>query len=198
MKKTKTANVLKLTDHDKKVLLIYVFNGSCKTNLSNQYGYIAVARNVRDEETKQKRKKFLYYDSFIKDSFYSDNALRVFSKSELIFRPNRFTNWVFKDQGKGFDINMSFHRYTIETITFFRFRYLYEKLANFLGYRRWVELTVNFTKCIYSFINKIICLIRHRPLSTIQVTGSSKQDKQIVKRLKYNLSSNGYLQGDIA
>lgn len=155
MKCTKTANVLKLTDNSKKVLLIYMFNVSCKTNLSNQHRYIVVARNAQDKKADQNCVKFLNNESFIKYSFSSDNAFTAYAKPELVVRPNSFTNFVFNDQGKGFDSNTSIHRYTMETITIIWFRYQYEKLVNFFGCRRWRKLTVNFLKEIIHLQTKL-------------------------------------------
>ena len=55
---------------DKKVQLIYAFNGTGKTRLSKEF-----ARLFQAEEGGLTRDKILYYNAFTEDLFYWDNDL---------------------------------------------------------------------------------------------------------------------------
>ena len=77
MGKTLTEIAQQLKDANKKVQLIYAFNGSGKTRLSRAFkDLIAPKTEVEDEQQSElAQKKILYYSAFTEDLFYWDNDL---------------------------------------------------------------------------------------------------------------------------
>ena len=59
-----------LRDSDKKVQLIYAFNGVGKTRLSREFKELVVPKNEGDEQEEEKSIKVLYYNAFTEDLFY--------------------------------------------------------------------------------------------------------------------------------
>lgn len=106
----------KLRDADKKVQLIYVFNGVGKTRLSREFKELIVPKN-HDNEDEETKVKVLYYNAFTEDLFYWDNDLKEDTNRKLIIRPNGFTNWVLKDQGQESNIIKHFQHYTNDKLT---------------------------------------------------------------------------------
>lgn len=106
----------KLRDTDKKVQLIYAFNGVGKTRLSREFKELISPKNP-DEELEDTKTKILYYNAFTEDLFYWDNDLKEDTNRRLIIRPNGFTNWVLKDQGQESNIIKHFQHYTNDKLT---------------------------------------------------------------------------------
>lgn len=106
----------KLRDTDKKVQLIYAFNGVGKTRLSREFKELIVPKN-HDNEDEETKVKVLYYNAFTEDLFYWDNDLKEDTNRRLIIRPNGFTNWVLKDQGQESNIIKHFQHYTNDKLT---------------------------------------------------------------------------------
>jgi wobble nucleotide-excising tRNase len=107
-----------LKDLNKKVHLIYAFNGTGKTRLSREFRLLIAPKDVEDEE--EARIKVLYYNAFTEDLFYWDNDLDADLARKLIIRPNGFTELAFtflKDQGQDNNIASNFQRYTSLSIT---------------------------------------------------------------------------------
>lgn len=78
---------IQLKDSNKKVQLIYAFNGSGKTRLSREYKELVDPKGEAvSEETGLASKKILYY--------------------------NAFTEWVFKEQGQEPNVISNFQNYT--------------------------------------------------------------------------------------
>lgn len=111
---TEVAQTLKNTD--KKVQLIYAFNGVGKTRLSREFKYI-VAPKTEGEDEEEKPIKVLYYNAFTEDLFYWDNDLNEDVNRKLIIQPNSFTDWIFKDQGQESNIVTHFQHYTNDKLT---------------------------------------------------------------------------------
>lgn len=107
----------KLRDTDKKVQLIYAFNGVGKTRLSREFRELVAPKNDGEEQDGNQRNKILYYNAFTEDLFYWDNDLAEGLNRKLIIRPNRFTNWILKEQGQENNILRHFQRYTNEKLT---------------------------------------------------------------------------------
>ena len=79
MGKTLTEIAQQLKDANKKVQLIYAFNGSGKTRLSREFKQLIAPKNDNGEEAEQaelSRTKILYYNAFTEDLFYWDNDPR--------------------------------------------------------------------------------------------------------------------------
>lgn len=106
----------KLRETDKKVQLIYAFNGVGKTRLSREFKELIVPKN-HDNEDEETKVKVLYYNAFTEDLFYWDNDLKEDTNRKLIIRPNGFTNWVLRDQGQESNIIKHFQHYTNDKLT---------------------------------------------------------------------------------
>lgn len=106
----------KLIDANKKVQLIYAFNGTGKTRLSREFKELIAPKNavVEEEDTKP---KILYYNAFTEDLFYWDNDLLNDEDRKLKIQSNAYTNWILKVQGQEPNITAHFQRYTNEKLT---------------------------------------------------------------------------------
>jgi wobble nucleotide-excising tRNase len=108
----------KLKDANKKVQLIYAFNGSGKTRLSREFRLLVAPKDVEDED--ETGIKVLYYNAFTEDLFYWDNDLDADVNRKLLIRPNGFTNMVLKflkDQGLDGNIISNFQHFTNDKVT---------------------------------------------------------------------------------
>lgn len=117
MGKTLTEIAQTLKDTDKKVQLIYAFNGVGKTRLSREFKELVAPKNEGEETGEEKLVKVLYYNAFTEDLFYWDNDLDEDTNRKLVIHPNNFTNWIFKDQGQESNIITHFQRYTNDKLT---------------------------------------------------------------------------------
>lgn len=120
MSKALTEIAQQLQATDRKVQLIYAFNGSGKTRLSREFRKLVNANENRDEDTEQlplARRKILYYSAFTEDLFYWDNDLISDGEPKLKIQPNTFTDWILGDQGQDRNIVTTFQRYTNEKLT---------------------------------------------------------------------------------
>lgn len=123
MSKTLTEIALQLKDPNKKVQLIYAFNGTGKTRLSRDFKELITPKaddSEGDDETGQpwlSRNKILYYNAFTEDLFYWDNDLELDAEPKLKIQPNSFTDWILKDQGQDRNIVDNFQRYVSEKLT---------------------------------------------------------------------------------
>lgn len=61
-----------LKDSNKKVQLIYAFNGTGKTRLSRAFKELVAPKNQLEEVAGLASKKILYYNAFTEDLFYWD------------------------------------------------------------------------------------------------------------------------------
>jgi len=91
---------------EKKVQLIYAFNGSGKTRLSREF------KKLVSPETEEDPAKILYYNAFTEDLFFWDNDTSI-----LRIQPNDFTTLVLKDLGQDQNVIAHFQRYTNEKLT---------------------------------------------------------------------------------
>jgi len=107
---------------DKKVQLIYAFNGVGKTRLSREFKeLIETSSNSENEDNSEdselSQKNILYYSAFTEDLFYWDNDLSGDEERKLKIHPNAFTNWVFVEQGQEPNIVANFQHYTSDKLT---------------------------------------------------------------------------------
>lgn len=119
MGKTLTEIAEQLRDANKKVQLIYAFNGTGKTRLSREFKEL-VSPKTGDEDTLHSelaKKKILYYSAFTEDLFYWDNDLEFDAEPKLLIQPNSFTRWVLEEQGQDRNITSNFQRYTNDKLT---------------------------------------------------------------------------------
>lgn len=105
-----------LKDTNKKVQLIYAFNGTGKTRLSQEFKGL-IAPKKQDPEEEDAKIKLLYYNAFTEDLFYWDNDLDNDVDRKLKIQPNTYTYWILKDQGQEPNIAAHFQRYTSNKLT---------------------------------------------------------------------------------
>jgi hypothetical protein len=119
MGKTLTEIAQQLLDANKKVQLIYAFNGTGKTRLSREFkNLIAPKTDAEDgQQSELSQKKVLYYNAFTEDLFYWDNDLNGDAEPRLKIQPNSFTKWVLVDQGKEQNVTSIFQHYTDDKLT---------------------------------------------------------------------------------
>jgi wobble nucleotide-excising tRNase len=112
-----------LRGSNKRVQLIYAFNGSGKTRLSRAFKQLIAPKNDDEDVTNNEgevafsRNKILYYNAFTEDLFYWDNDLDSDAEPKLKIQPNSFTDWVLKDQGQDLNIVTNFQRYANQKLT---------------------------------------------------------------------------------
>ena len=104
-----------LSNSDKKVQLIYAFNGVGKTRLSRTFK--EVIASPKEDDIEEAAAKVIYYNAFTEDLFYWDNDLGEDVNRKLNIRSNGFTRWILEDEGQGNNIITLFQRYTSEKIT---------------------------------------------------------------------------------
>lgn len=118
MSKTLEEIAKQLNDSNKKVQLIYAFNGSGKTRLSRAFKELVAPKNIGEQNgdgVELSRNKILYYSAFTEDLFYWDNDLEADSEPKLKIQPNTFTDWLItllKELGEDGNIVANFQRYT--------------------------------------------------------------------------------------
>lgn len=107
-----------LKANDKKVQLIYAFNGNGKTRLSREFRLLVAPKNdTETEETGLASKKIVYYNAFTEDLFYWDNDLENDVDLKLRIHPNSFTEWVLNEQGQDQNVISHFQNYTNRALT---------------------------------------------------------------------------------
>lgn len=106
------ANSLK--NCNKKLQLIYAFNGTGKTRLSCEFKELVAPKTEGNEGLNP---KILYYNAFTEDLFYWDNDLYADRKRKLVIQPNSFTDWVFQEEGEWNNIVEYFQHFTNEKLT---------------------------------------------------------------------------------
>ena len=94
--------------------LIYAFNGTGKTRLSRVFKELLSSETGEEEE---KLFKVLYYNAFTEDLFSWDNDLDNDENRKLTIRPNSFTDWILKEEGKDEAIITAFQSYTNNKLT---------------------------------------------------------------------------------
>jgi hypothetical protein len=117
MSKSLTEIAQQLKDVNKKVQLIYAFNGVGKTRLSRELKDLIAPKNDDADEPEPTRKKYLYYNAFTEDLFYWDNDLDGDADPKLKIQPNSFTTWILEDQGQDRNIIANFQRYANDKLT---------------------------------------------------------------------------------
>ena len=124
MGNTLTEIARQLKDSNKKVQLIYAFNGTGKTRLSREFKQL-IAPKTNDDDGEAdapelSRNKILYYNAFTEDLFYWDNDLVGDEKYKLKIQPNAYTSWLLtllKDLGQDGNIVHYFQRYANDKLT---------------------------------------------------------------------------------
>ncbi|MBF9018354.1 MULTISPECIES: AAA family ATPase [unclassified Oceanispirochaeta] len=112
MSKALTEIAQQLKDSNKKVQLIYAFNGTGKTRLSGELKQLISPKNEGYYEGDDDQGKVIYYNAFTEDLFYWDNDLNSDTERKLKIQPNNFTKWVLEEQGQEPNIIENFQHYT--------------------------------------------------------------------------------------
>lgn len=116
MSQTLTQIAQTLRGANKKVQLIYAFNGSGKTRLSREFKELIAPKNAEGDDAESKI-RIMYYNAFTEDLFYWDNDLENDTDRKLKIQPNGYTQWILKDQGQEPNISRHFQRYTSDKLT---------------------------------------------------------------------------------
>jgi hypothetical protein len=120
MSKTLPEIAKQLKNANKKVQLIYAFNGTGKTRLSRVFKQEIAPKNEDESEPSMAREKILYYSAYTEDLFYWDNDLDGDEEYTLKIQPNTYTDWLLKllkDLGQDGNIVKYFQRYTNDKLT---------------------------------------------------------------------------------
>ena len=122
MSKKLTDIAQQLKDANKKVQLIYAFNGVGKTRLSREFKQLIAPRNDNGEDADAtepllSRTKILYYNALTEDLFYWDNDLESDAEPKLKIQSNSFTDWILQEQGQDQNIITNFQRYANDKLT---------------------------------------------------------------------------------
>ncbi len=120
MGKSLTEIAQQLKDANKKVQLIYAFNGVGKTRLSREFKELIAPKFSEDDAAGQPepaRNRIIYYNAFTEDLFYWDNDLDGDREPKLKIQPNSFTDWILREQGQDQYIITTFQRYTNNKLT---------------------------------------------------------------------------------
>lgn len=118
--KSLTGIAHQLKNSNKKVQLIYAFNGSGKTRLSREFKELIAPKSNpshTEGQTEPSRSKILYYNAFTEDLFYWDNDLEQDAEPKLKIQPNSFTDWILGDQGQDQNVITHFQRYANDKLT---------------------------------------------------------------------------------
>ncbi|MFC0428791.1 AAA family ATPase [Chryseobacterium scophthalmum] len=118
MSQTLTEIAQKLIDTNKKVQLIYAFNGIGKTRLSREVKELIAPKSPETEE--DTGIKIMYYNAFTEDLFYWDNDLTGDVDRKLLVRPNAYTDLALsflKDENQDGNIIINFQHYATSSIT---------------------------------------------------------------------------------
>ncbi|WP_415712712.1 AAA family ATPase [Maridesulfovibrio sp.] len=117
MSNTLTEIAQQLKDSDKKVQLIYAFNGIGKTRLSREFKDLISPKPEESEEVDDHQVKVIYYNAFTEDLFYWDNDLKGDAERKLKIQPNDYTKWVLQEQGQDKNAITHFQYYTSDKLT---------------------------------------------------------------------------------
>jgi len=119
---TEIAQTLKKSD--KKVQLIYAFNGTGKTRLSREFTQVIAPKIIGDDDSEEQielaRTKILYYNAFTEDLFYWDNDLESDLEPKLKIQSNTYTHWLMtllEELGEDGNIIKYFQRYANDKLT---------------------------------------------------------------------------------
>ncbi|HEZ3641436.1 TPA: AAA family ATPase [Neisseria meningitidis] len=117
MGKSLTEIAEQLKGNNKKVQLIYAFNGTGKTRLSGEFKNLIAPTSSEGADGEPTRRKFLYYNAFTEDLFFWDNDLLANEAPRLKIQKNSFTDWLLRDNGLDGAVIKNFQYYTDDKLT---------------------------------------------------------------------------------
>lgn len=175
-----------LRDADKKVQLIYAFNGSGKTRLSREFKELIAPKEIDAEPQEESSIKILYYNAFTEDLFFWDNDLDADSDRKLKIQPNSFTNWVLREQGQDRNIVENFQQLTNDKLTpqfnedFTQVRFSFERGNE--GDTEFVKISKGEESC---FIWSIFFSLMEQVVSVLNVAEKESRETDQYNDLEY-------------
>lgn len=175
-----------LRDADKKVQLIYAFNGSGKTRLSREFKELIAPKEQDAEQQEESSIKILYYNAFTEDLFFWDNDLNADSDRKLKIQPNSFTNWVLREQGQDRNIVENFQQLTNDKLTpqfnedFTEVRFSFERGNE--GDSEFVKISKGEESC---FIWSIFFSLMEQVVSVLNVAEKESRETDQYNDLEY-------------
>ena len=175
-----------LRDADKKVQLIYAFNGSGKTRLSREFKELIAPKEQDAEQQEESSIKILYYNAFTEDLFFWDNDLDADSDRKLKIQPNSFTNWVLREQGQDRNIVDNFQQLTNDKLTpqfsqdFTEVRFSFERGNE--GDTEFVKISKGEESC---FIWSIFFSLMEQVVSVLNVAEKESRETDQYNDLEY-------------
>lgn len=175
-----------LRDADKKVQLIYAFNGSGKTRLSREFKELIAPKEQEAVQQEESSIKILYYNAFTEDLFFWDNDLDTDSDRKLKIQPNSFTNWVLREQGQDRNIVENFQQLTNDKLTpqfnedFTQVRFSFERGNE--GDTEFVKISKGEESC---FIWSIFFSLMEQVVSVLNVAEKESRETDQYNDLEY-------------
>lgn len=175
-----------LKDADKKLQLIYAFNGSGKTRLSREFKELIAPKETDAEPQEETGIKILYYNAFTEDLFYWDNDLEADSDRKLKIQPNSFTNWVLREQGQDRNIVENFQQLTNDKLTpqfdenFTEVRFSFERGNE--NDNEYVKISKGEESC---FIWSVFFSLMEQVVSVLNVAEQESRETPQYNNLKY-------------
>jgi wobble nucleotide-excising tRNase len=184
MSKTLDKIAEELRDNNKKVQLIYAFNGTGKTRLSRELKDLISPKDV--DAGVEYQSKVLYYNAFTEDLFYWNNDLDNDLDRKLVIQPNGYTKWVLQDQGQEPNITAHFQRYTNDKLTpnfnreFSEVRFSFERGDDSAS--EYVKISKGEESC---FIWSIFYSLLEQAISTLNISEENERDTEQFNHLEY-------------
>lgn len=176
-----------LKDANKKVQLIYAFNGTGKTRLSREFKELIAPKNPEFEEGEEESKvKILYYNAFTEDLFYWDNDLDNDVDRKLKIQSNGYTSWILKDQGQEPNIAAHLQRYTSDKLTpsfnedFSEVRFSFERGDDSIS--DFVKISKGEESC---FIWSVFYSLLEQTISVLNVAEEGDRETDQFDKLEY-------------
>lgn len=175
-----------LRDADKKVQLIYAFNGSGKTRLSREFKQLIAPKELEAEQEEDSGIKILYYNAFTEDLFFWDNDLEADSDRNLKIQPNSFTDWVLREQGQDRNIVENFQLLTNDKLTpqfneeFTEVRFSFERGNE--GDTEFVKISKGEESC---FIWSVFFSLMEQVVSVLNISEKENRETDQYDKLEY-------------
>jgi len=175
-----------LKDADKKLQLIYAFNGSGKTRLSREFKQLIAPKELEAEQEEDFGIKILYYNAFTEDLFFWDNDLEADSDRKLKIQPNSFTNWVLREQGQDRNIVENFQLLTNDKLTpqfneeFTEVRFSFERGNE--GDTEFVKISKGEESC---FIWSVFFSLMEQVVSVLNIAEKENRETDQYDKLEY-------------
>lgn len=175
-----------LRDADKKVQLIYAFNGSGKTRLSREFKQLIAPKELDAEQEEDSGIKILYYNAFTEDLFFWDNDLEADSDRKLKIQPNSFTDWVLREQGQDRNIVENFQLLTNDKLTpqfneeFTEVRFSFERGNE--GDTEFVKISKGEESC---FIWSVFFSLMEQVVSVLNIAEKANRETDQYDKLEY-------------